>query len=224
MESSVWRLLRWVIALGLCALVVVFGVPLAIDAVTRSVVIGEDAGEEEEAAGPSGPVSDGEAEPEADFTVRDGAVGPMSRTELALRDDGHLAVLRFPLIDGAPECVASAELQMSLLEAERTDLAVYAGQLRTFEEGDEVGDPRQNDRVRAWAVTDGSLGRLRWDVTDFYRDWASGNLAPRGIPFVAVVGAADPATVVFASRESDEADAPSLVWEGVPDCGGADDG
>lgn len=234
MGSRVWGLLRWVIALGLCALVVAFGVPMAIDALTSSVVIGEDIEDDEddteEGEGeppgevPSGPVSDGEAEPEADFTVREGTVDQVSRSELSLRAEGHVAVLRFPLIDGAPECVASAELQMSLLEAERTEVAVFAGPLETFEEGEEVEDPRQDDTQHALALTDGSPGRLRWDVTDFYREWASGDLAPAGSPFVVAVAAiGSPATVIFASSEAEDEDPPTLVWEGESGCGDSDD-
>lgn len=234
MNSNVWRLLRWPIALGMCALVVLFGVPLAIDAVTSSIVIGEDIEDEEddtdaadgEPAGdvPSGPVSDGDAGPDADFTVRDGTVGAMSAPELSLGAGDDLALLRFPLIEGEPACVATAELRLSLLEADRTEVAVYAGPIRELEEGDEVEDPRQDDTVHAMALTDGSPGRLVWDVTDFYHAWASGELASPGVPFVVAIAAAgEPAPLVFASSESDEADAPSLVWEGESDCGGSEE-
>lgn len=229
MNSTVWKAVRWVVVLGLCALVVVLGVPMAIDAVTGSIVIGEDTEDDEDAAEsepagdvPPGPVSDGEAEPAADFAVQDGIVAQTSAPRLSLHGDGHVAVLRFPLIEGEPACVASAELRMSLLEAERTEVAVYAGPLGEFADGDEVDDPRQDDTVHALALTDGSPGRLVWDVTDFYRDWANGDLAQPGTPFVVAVAAAgEPAPVTFASSESEEADAPALVWEGKPDCGGS---
>lgn len=232
MESMVWRLLRWVVALGMCALVVVFGAPMAIDAVMGSIVIGDDVedegreadGAEEESAGevPSGPVSDGKAEPDADFAVRDGTVDQTSATELSLRGDRHLAVLRFPLIEGEPACVATAELGMDLLEADRTEVAAYAGLAREFEDGEEADDPRRDDTVHAKALTDGSPGRLVWDVTDLYRDWADGDLSAPGTPFVVVVAATrESARLVLAASESDEHDPPALVWEGTSDCGGS---
>lgn len=234
MNSNVWRLLRWVLAMGMCALVVLFGVPLAIDAVTGSIVIGEDIEDGEAATDaadgepaddvPSGPVSDGRAGPDADFTIRDGTVGAMSAPELSLREGGDLAVVQFPLIEGEPACVATAELRMSLLEADRTEVAVYAGPIRELEEGDEVEDPPQDDTVHARALTDGSSGRLVWDVTDFYHAWASGELVSPGTPFVVAIAAAgEPAPLVFASSESDEADAPALVWEGESGCGDSDE-
>lgn len=242
MKPEVWRSLRWVVAFGACALVVVVGVPMAINAVTSSIVVGGDADDVEEADGssaeegapasdeeppaggvPTGPVTDGEAEPDADLGVRDGTVQQASARALSLTDDSDVLVLLFPLIEGDPGCVASAALELSLLEADRTEVAVYAGDVEEgVDDGDEVGDPRRDDTVHALALTDGTPGRLRWDVTDLYRSWASGQLASPGAPFAVVVAVhGAPADVTFASSESDEADAPALVWAGEPGCGGS---
>lgn len=239
MRPEVWRQLRWVVAFGACALIVVVGVPMAIDAVTNSIVVAGDEGDDDlDATGeeatpapdgaepaatvPTGPVSDGDAEPDADFAVRAGTVRQASTPVLSLSDDTDVVLLVFPLIEGDPACVGSAVLELSLREADRTEVAVYAGALHEgLEDGEEVSDARRDDTVHALALTDGSPGRLRWDVTDLYRSWASGELASPGTPFAAAVAVhGAPADVLFTSSDSDD-DAPALVWEGESGCGGS---
>ncbi|HVL99351.1 MAG TPA: hypothetical protein VM324_08675 [Egibacteraceae bacterium] len=230
MNRETWQALRWLVALAVCALVVVVSVPLAIDALTSGIVIGGDPGEEQEGreravtpaepAGqvPSGPVDDGSATPELDFAVVDGVVGQSTARTLDLA--GGAAVLVFPLVDGDPACVGTAQLELQLLDADPTEVGVYAAAVTAGADGEEVGDPRRDDTVHALALTDGSPGRLRWDVTELYRAWAGGTLASPGAPFaVAVTPPGDPAALRFAAAEAGPGDAPELVWEGVPDCG-----
>lgn len=234
MNPDTWRSLRWLVALGACALVVVVSVPLAFDAITNSVVFGDGEEEEEldgeEAASdgpvtepsgevPTGPVSAGEAVAEADAVVTGDTVTQASDEELLIEGDGDAMVAVFPLIDGSAECVASAELQVAVTEAEQTELAVYAGRAGVELSDDaEVGDPRRDDTVHSLALTDGTPGRLAWDVTELYRSWAAGELAAAGSPFTVVIAPPDaPAMVTLASSESD--DQPSLSWDGEPGCG-----
>lgn len=234
MEPQVWHWLRWLIALAVCAVVVVVSVPLAINSLTRSLVLGDAVGNgsDEEADGqapsgsgdgqaqvPTGPVDDGDAPADTDFAVVDGVVAQSADSEIVI-SGGDSLVVAFPLIDGDPACVAGAELALQLEEADPTEVGVYAAALYAAPaDGDEVGQVRRDDTVHAVALTDGTPGRLRWDVTDLYRAWASAELAPPGTSFTVVLVAHDAAaTVTFASAESGEA-GPSLEWEGQTDCG-----
>lgn len=236
MNPQTWRSMRWLVALGACTLVVVVSVPLAFDALTKSVVFGDGDGdgdgerEGEEAASdgtvteptgqvPVGAVSDGEAVAETDVVVAGGTVTRETDDELAIEDEGDAVVIVFPLIDGSADCVAGAELQVAVVEAQETELAVYAGQAAIELADDaEVGDPRRDSTVHSLALTDGTPGRLRWDVTDLYRAWAAGELAAAGAAFTVVIAPPDDAAAVtFAASESDEG--PSLSWDGEAGCG-----
>lgn len=235
MSPETWQSLRWLVALVVALLVVVITVPLALDAVLGSLHFGDEevdpeAGETADGAGnsedgdgqvPSGPVEDGSASAEADFVVRAGTVAQESAAELSLAEEDDTAVLAFPLIDGDPECVEVAELQVQLLEADATELHVYASDIanpRDLDDGEEVSDPRRDEEIRSVAVTDGSPGRLLWDVTGLYQDWARGDLAPLGSRLTLVIALPEATSVVLGASESDD-EAPALAWEGVADCG-----
>lgn len=234
MSTQVWRMGRWVVALGVCALVVVVVVPMTIDALTNSVVFGDAEDDEEERDGdegadpaepggevPTGPVEDGRARATADFVVRDGVVGQTAGESLAISEEGDVIVTVFPLIEGDPDCVTSAELQLHMQEGDATELEVYAAGISgPFEDGDEVGEVSADDQLRAIAVTDGSPGRLLWDVSAAYRAWAAGELAPPGTSFtVVIVPSEKSAAIRFSSVEAGTDQAPTLRWEGDPDCG-----
>lgn len=237
MTPDAWPWLRWLIVLGVCAVVVLVAVPLAIDSLSRSVVLGDAVGDAEDgedteepdsdgASTPtgevaSGPVTAGDAAPDADFVVRGGVVDDSAASSLALSAEGDELVAVFPLIDGDPGCVATAELAFQLEEADATEVGVYAAHTTAVpDDGDEVGDLRRDDTLHAVALTDGTPGRLRWDVTNLYRSWASADLAPPGTPFAVVVTALDPAAeVTFASSEAGADSAPLLEWDGEPGCG-----
>lgn len=234
MSAGVWRSVRWFVALGLCALVVMVAVPMTIDAITGSLVFGDAEDDEEEdppdgeadpvdpvGEVPTGPVQDGTARAEADFVVHDGVVTQASSESLAISQPGEVVVAIFPLVEGDPDCVASAELQLHVQAADATELGVYAASIRApLDDGDQVDDPRADDQLRAIAVTDGSPGRLLWDVSAAYRAWATGELAPAGTPFAVVIAPPEGApALTFSSVESGADQAPGLRWEGTPDCG-----
>lgn len=233
MRTRVWRVVRWVVALGACALVVVVAVPMTMDAVTNSLVFGDPEGDEGEPEDgedadptepggevPTGPVEDGQARATADFVVRDGVVGQAAGESLVISEAGDVAVAVFPLIQGDPDCVATAELQLHMQEGDATELGVYAASIRgPLEDGDEVGGVNADDQLRAIAITDGSPGRLLWDVSAAYRAWAAGELAPAGTPFAVVVAPSDQSAAIrFSSVEAGDDQAPTLRWEGDPDC------
>lgn len=240
MSPQIWRTARWFLAIGVSLLVVIVAVPLAIDSLSASLVFGEgdesEAGEDppaesgdEEPDGspgqvPTGSVTDGDAAPDADFVVRGGVVRQSSSETLEVSDMGDAVVALFPLIEGAPACVALAELELTLEAADATEVVVYASSVHAaLGNGDEVDDARLDATPRAIAVTDGTPGRLRWDVTDVYRAWASGELAPPGTPFAIVLAppvAEAVAQLTFSSSEAGPPDAPALLWEGDPECDG----
>ncbi|MEX2618677.1 MAG: hypothetical protein WD250_00515 [Egibacteraceae bacterium] len=234
MSAQVWRVVRWVVALGACGVVVLVAVPMTIDAVSNSLVFGDaadDEGEPDDGEGaeptepggevPTGPVEDGHARATADFVVRDGVVSQAAGESLAISGGGDVAVTVFPLIDGTPDCVAAAELQVHMEAGDATELGVYAATIRgPLEDGDEVAEVSVDDKLRAVAVTDGSPGRLLWDVSAAYRAWASGELAPAGTPFAVVIAPSEAsAALTFSSVEAGDEQAPTLRWEGDPDCG-----
>lgn len=236
MSAQAWRTARWFVAIGLCALVVFVALPMAFDALSNSLVFGEsvdpdDPDVEEPAEDdqdaptgevPSGPVDDGSSTPTADFIVQDGTVRASTSESLALTALGEAVVALFPLVEGNPDCVALAELEMEVVEAQPTHIAIYASSVHTPpDNGAEVGNPRRDGATRAIAVTDGTPGRLRWDVTDVYRAWANAELAPAGTPFaLAVVPRDEPVRVIFTSAEAGADRAPTLMWQARPDCGG----
>lgn len=238
MDARLWQTARWFVALGASVLVVLVAVPLALDALSASLVFGDgddEAGDPDvgppvddgstpaEPAGqvPTGPVADGESPPDADLVVRDGVVRQAATNRLMLGEAGDVAVTVFPLVEGDPGCVAVVELEMQLEEADATEVAVYASSVHTIPtDGDEI-DPLLDGTVRALAFTDGTPGRLRWDVTEVYRAWATGQLAPAGTPFAVVVAPPEePAELTFYAREAGARTAPALVWEGEAGCGG----
>lgn len=232
MRPETWRSMRWLVVLAVSALLVVLIIPMAFDAITSSVQFGEDGAEADDGEGaegdggdgevPSGPVEDGSAVADADFTVRDGIVRQAASPELSTAEAGDALVFAFPLVDGDPGCVESAHLHLEMLEGEATELHVYASDIANpgdQEDGEEVGDPRRDDEVWSTAVSEGNPRRLLWDITDLYRDWAMGELAPAGSRLTVVVAPPQAAAVLVASSERDATQAPTMTWQGEPDCG-----
>lgn len=234
MSAQVWRTARWFVALGLCALVVMVAVPMTIDALSGSLVF-DDAEDDEgqpldggdadpaEPVGevPTGPVEDGSAHATADFVLQEGVVDQAASPSLAISQAGDVVVTIFPLIEGDPECVSTAQLELHLQEGDPTELGVYAASIHVpLDDGAAVDDPRADQQLRAIAVTDGSPGRLLWDVSLAYRAWAAGELAPAGTSFaLAIIPQEGTAALTFASVEGGAGQAPTLRWEGEPGCG-----
>jgi hypothetical protein len=230
---------KWVLAIIVLAAVVVYALQNVGDAFRAGLAFGDDAGGpgEQDAALPTGPVTDGVAPPQADFTLLGPTVGPPQAPALTIGPAGNDGVvLSFPVIDGDPACVQSARIDISVVEATPTELAVYPSRLTdlpSLSEGQQVPeDPVIAVDAPPIAFTDGTPGRLVWDVTELYRTFVtagsfSGGDAPTiGTPFTVVIrptGGDQPGRVVaFDSSEAPEpALGPALVWSGVPGCGGA---
>lgn len=228
MSASAWRALRWLIALGLCVLLVLVAVPAAFDAIRSSIEIRDQERQAEGAdtpqpSSPSGPVRDGGAAAKTDFAVRGGTVRQSEATRLTVSGpapDGGL-VAGFDLIEGAPACVASLELAVDVVEASSGELGVHAAAISDVEaltDGDAVEQVALSEETYAVAVSDGTPGRLSWDVTDLYAQWTRG-LTPPETPLAVVVRPQEEGQDVrVASTESDDSAGPRLRWTGEEGC------
>lgn len=187
-----------------------------------------------------GPVQDGSVTPLADVAVARGVVTQTDADRLQL--DGATAAaslhLQFAAIPGNPGCIAKVDLELTVIEATPAELAAYPSglaDLQSLAPGAPVPQALPADqRPGALAFTDGTPGRLRWNITDLYAGWVRGEPAPAGTPgagdgaqaqgtglVVAIAPTvADAATrVTFASGEAGQPAAPALVWTGAPGCG-----
>lgn len=234
-------LLKWTLAIVLLGGVVAYAVPAALEAAQSSIRFGdEEVAPEDATPSPSpsaspgaggAPVEDGQGTPFADVVLIEDEAVDFAEEELVIgpgAEDG--IALSFPLISGAPACVASATLEIQVEEATPTQLFVFPSalfELRALEPGPLSEDPILDAAPQAVAETDGNPGRLSWDVTSMYRTWATGEpfptggAAPEATPFTVVVrpeGAEVGREVVLLSAESGDA-APLLVWTGEEGCG-----
>jgi len=173
-------------------------------------------------------------EPLADFFLAADSVQDRSGETLVLGPAGTDAViLDFALIPGTPSCVASAEVSLAVESADTTtELGLYPSGLfnaNDLSEGSPLPGPaRLVEQPAALQLTDGSPGRLRWDVTDLYQQWASGQEfsggegAPVGSDFVVAIAGtagANPARRVEFTSSDAGSDGPMLTWTGRPGCG-----
>jgi hypothetical protein len=236
MNGGVPAALRWLGALAGMLLVVAIALPMAVDAIIRSVEI-DDAGrapvilpEEEEDLEedllPQEPVEAGAAAPIHDFSGRDAVVRQADNPSVAIGEvEGDAVYVVFAPVPGSPACVGEALLELELLEATPTELGAYPADVPGAAElssGDELPDsPFLTPEPLALAVTDGTPGRLLWDVTNLYVRWAEGEFGDQEHFVVAIRPPAydDPDLEVrFASIEADADDAGLLTWTGLPDC------
>ncbi|HWB71186.1 MAG TPA: hypothetical protein VG452_03135 [Egibacteraceae bacterium] len=194
----------------------------------------------ESPAGPAagGPVQDGSVTPLTDLAVAGGVVSQTDAERLQL--DGPTGAgslhLQFATIPGNPGCIAGVDLELTVVEATPAELAAYPSGLADLQglaPGEAVPQALPTDqRPGALAFTDGTPGRLRWNITDLYAGWVRGELAPTGTPgaggaqqgpglVVAIASTVADATttVTFASAETGQPTAPELVWTGTPGCG-----
>lgn len=231
-DNRTWVLLRWPLAILLMVLVVWFTIPQLLDALAGTVEISPDVpasspGAAAPAAGAE-PVEDGAARAVADVSVVDGTVALPDDETLVLGEEPRDTVLvAFPLIPGDAACVARVLLELTVLQASPAELGVWPSTVTDIDEltpGERA--PREllvGSRPAGRALTDGSPGRLRWDVTAAYSQWVSDDLAPQGTPLVLGIRATDIASddpgVVFAALESGAAGAPTLTWTGEEGCG-----
>ena len=243
MVRTIWLWLRWPIAVFALGALVLWTIPRALEAIAESVEFntgtGDDATEtpapptiastepEVITAPPTGPVEDGSANPLADFVARDGVVADASGEVLELTDDPEDAlVLAYDRIEGDPSCVAGMTLEIEVIDGTTTELGAYASAALDAPELQDFAtlpDPLVVTEIPALALTNGTPGRLMWDLTALYQEWSAAGLAPPDAPFVVAVRATSPVEegggVEFAALESGD-EAPTLTWTGVPGCGG----
>lgn len=229
MDARCW--MRWlIVALGM-ALVVGLTLPAALRAIGSSVEL-RDGANGGTAASPvanasgSGPVTDGSAPPIADFVAREGTVAEVGEAEFVLADEpGSAVILAFPVIPGEPTCVGDVYAELTVLEATPTELASF-GSAAYDADNLANGSPLPSELLigdeASWkAFTDGSPGRLRWELTSVYRNFLTSQDTPADAPFVAAITPSSPVEpgggVRFVASESDEA-GPMLSWTGIPDC------
>lgn len=238
----VWVALRWVIAIGVLALVALYCIRAIAGSLGDLVVLGDDEPREplvtpvaSSPPPPLGPVTSGSALPVADFASEGGVVRGATEAALSISAAPDEAFyLQFPLIEGDPTCVESVALELTVVEATASELGVVpAGVLGASPaDGSALPDPAiLVETPAALAFTDGTAGRLRWDVTTLYRQWTSGEpFAPGGTgvadgtPFAIAIRITqgDPdGAVVFASADGAPETSPALLWRGAEGCGGS---
>lgn len=229
-------LLRWTLAIVVLGGIAWYAVPAALEAAQGSISIAD---EESELAAPTpsaspaitgGPVEASTEEPVADATVVAGTIADLDSETLVIGPGQVDAVaVAFPQVEGDPRCVESATLLMWVEEGSEAELLVYPSGITDLASASlgPIEELRLDPAPQAVAVTDGSPGQLRWDVSNMYRTWAlgqpftTGGVAPEGAPFTVVVKPkveAEPGReVVFGSVESGSP--PTLEITGVEGCG-----
>jgi len=166
--------------------------------------------------------------------VADGVASGVQAANLTIgQGAGDAALLAFDLVPGSPDCVASANVELQVVSATpATELGIYPSGVTdaaVLADGNPVAGELVLDRAGApLAFTDGTPGRLRWDVTALYRTWALGQAFPGGAtvdpgtPFTVAVRATDEGfpgrAIVFQAAQA-ASDGPTLAWTGVPGCG-----
>ena len=234
MEEGSGSALKWIVAVVALALVVLLSAPAALEALTGSIRFEDNEPElptipDQPAAPTLTPVEDGTAVASTDFLAVDRIVQDMDADALTVQGPEQAMVAAFPLIEGDEECIGTVELEISLTATDNEGrIGVFPSGVFTpllLADGDGA-IPSLTPGPAALAVTNGSLGRLRWDVTDLYRTWVRGSAfgditIPGGVPFtVAVHGVdGDGDSFTFATLESGEATAPAITWTGAPECG-----
>lgn len=228
MSASAWRALRWLIAVGLCVLLVLLAVPAAMDAIRSSVEVEDqqhaEGTETQQPSAPSGPVRDGGAAAKADIAVRGGTVRQSDAARLTVSGDAADSglVAAFDLIEGAPGCVASLEFAVDAAEASPGELGVYPAAISDVDslaDGDTVERVVRSEDAHAVTVSDGTPGRLSWDLTDLYAQWTE-DLTPPGTDLAVVVRPQDgDQELRVRSVESEDSAGPRLHWTGEEGCG-----
>lgn len=241
MGRRIWEFLRWPLAVALLGWVVYWTAPRAVEALGNSFEFGTTGGlTETEAATatptptetpvqiPTGPVDDGTAAPLTDFAVDGGVIAGLAAEEIVISEEpGDAVVLAFDAIGGDPGCLATVLLEIAVIDATTTEVGAWPASAvdpGTVADGVAVPDPLLlNPQPGARALTDGSPGRLQWDITAAYQEWVTSGQAPADGPFTLAVTATSPVEpgggVQFASSDAGEDDAPSLTWTGVEGCG-----
>jgi hypothetical protein len=227
-------ILRWTLAIIVLAGVCVYAITNVDDAFRAGVAFGGDASESPSPG--TGPVRNGEANPEFDYALVGNSVGFLTTDGMNVGPGGADGlVLQFPLIDGDPNCVATVNVEVPVRSATQTaQLALFPGGAGVTGPPVDAAPAPEPITIPVTtppiATTDGIPGPLSWDVAGLYRTWATqgaydGGQAPEaGTPFTVVIrpaGDAPGREVIFASSESPDVK-PRLVWTGAGEsCGAA---
>lgn len=221
--------LKWTGALVAMALVVVYALPRAFEAISSAVTIGD----EEVVAEPADPPpADDEPESTSETAVGTGSArvsrGSVANVGLGTSgltaDDQHV-LLAFPRPPTDPACVTDAELVVRVDAVEGDpEVALHATRLGTLE-GLEPGDPLPADAIvdaadDPTAPVTAATETLRWPADGVY-GLAAGQGADEGGLVLALRFAAGAAgEVMFVTSPGDDDRSPRLSWTALVDCPG----
>jgi hypothetical protein len=234
MTEPAQTFVKWTVALLVLAGVVLYALENLGPAISQGVALrGDEDSEDDGDIAAGGPVTDGAVAPVVDVSVAGGTATGLTAPTLAIGPGpGDAALLAFDLVQGSPDCLATLNLEMSVLSATGpTELGAYPSGVfeatALADAGPVQGELVLDRTAPPVQLTDGTPGRLRWDVLDVYRTWASGQpfasgaTVPEGTRFTVAVRATDEGAigreVVFDASESPSG--PTLVFTGVPGCG-----
>lgn len=244
--------LKWTLAIIALAGVVAYAVAQIPRAFDAGIAFGDEDGGSETATAtasaseaeaspsapapaiPTGPVTNDVAPPAVDLALSSGVVTAVTAEEMTVgagAQDG--IVVSFPLIQGNPDCVQSARLELLVVRATPTEFGAYPSTIAdpaSLAEGAlPPGDAAIGVDGPPLSFTNGTPGRLEWEVADLYRRWAKGEAYAGGSPppvgtprFTLVIrptdGGAAGRQVVFAASETGD-QGPTLAWTGLAGCG-----
>lgn len=232
MEETSRAFLKWTLAIIILAGVCIYALQNVGDAFSAGIAFG-DPSESESASPPLSPVQSGQALPQTDFALIANAAGFFTSDGMSLGpgpQDGF--VLSFPMIEGDPNCVQTARVEIPIRFATPAQLALYPSaipDLAAVTDGGQLAEPIQLQLTTPPVVnTEANPGVLSWDVGQLYRNWATGE------PFEGTTpGPTDPTAFTVIIRPYDQGapdrriDVPSLespdprplfIWEGAPNC------
>ncbi|MEO2107777.1 MAG: hypothetical protein ABGZ36_19330 [Actinomycetota bacterium] len=243
--AKIWTIIRWPIAIVALLAVANYAYPRFLDTLdtlvefdaSGSILAPESESTETELpvstvptavptlAPPTGPVTDGQAAPIADFYVND-TVADIDGTSLILSDDpADSIVVAFDLPPGDPGCMSSLTLGLSVEDVlSTTELGIYPSSLidaaNVVDNQQVDGDLKASPSPMATALVEAE-GRLELDVLGGYQSYFLLEHPP-GTPFVLTVEptidveSQGGVRIVSANAESDAS--PTLTWVGTPGC------
>lgn len=233
MTEPAQTFVKWTVALLVLAGVVFYALANLGPTFSEGVALGGDEESEDDDVAGGGPVTDGAIAPAVDVSVAGGTADGLAAPTLSVGPGpGDAVVVAFDLVAGSPDCLETLNLELSLVDATPpTELGVYPSGVfdaAALADAAPVAGEIVLDRAAPPVqFTDGTPGRLRWDVLDLYRTWASGQpfsggaTVPEGTRFTVAVRATDEGaigrSVVFDASESPNG--PTLVFTGVEGCG-----
>lgn len=247
--SQVWTYLRWPLAVIGLLLVAQYAIGnlgeaaggmIEFDA-SGSILAPDDAASETEdpldalpTAAPvstlepgTGPVVDGLGGAIADLHVNDTAAD-VDGEELVISDDADdKVVVAFDIPAGDPGCMAVVNLSITAVDVRSpVEIGVFASTVDDpvgVQDNQELtGDLRASATPMATALLE-EPGTLTLDLTAGYQEYFTLGL-PATQPLVLTIAPTVPVEplggVSFAASETGSEAAPTLLWTGIPDCGG----